>query len=110
MTPVERAVGAEDAGKPGDVVGSVRDERGAVERVSRDRHSLQGELNRRHNLGLMADIRGGWRAYNTALHEVRRRLLGIDGPNSWGGCPIETQARLIRYIVAHRAYPQPRLP
>jgi len=30
IDPVERAVGAEDASKPGDVVGSVRDERGAV--------------------------------------------------------------------------------
>lgn len=30
MTSVERAVGAEDASNNGDVVGSVRDERGAV--------------------------------------------------------------------------------
>lgn len=74
------------------------------------RFDSEAELNRRHNLGLMPDIRGGWQDFNQALHEVRRRLLGIDGPTSWGGCRKETQARLIRYIVSHRRFPQPRLP
>lgn len=37
MSDVERAVGAEDASNNGDVVGSVRDERGAVGLTRRER-------------------------------------------------------------------------
>lgn len=78
--------------------------------MPRGRYELRAELNRRHNLGLMPDIRGGWEAFNIACHEVRRRLLGIDGPCSWGGDLEETKARLIRYIFWHRKFPNPRLP
>jgi len=69
-----------------------------------------GLINKAINDGRLPNITGGWQMFNIALHEVRRRLLGIDGPTSWGGCAKETRARLIRYIVAHREYPQPRLP
>lgn len=62
------------------------------------------------NSGRLPDTAWGWADFNTALHEVRRRLLGIDGPTSWGGSREETTARLRRYILSHRRYSNPGLP
>ena len=44
---------------------------------------------------------------SAAHHELRRALLGIDGPNAYCG---DRNARIRRYIVAVRNLPKPRLP
>lgn len=42
-----------------------------------------------------------------AHHELRRALLGIDGPNAYAG---DRNARIRRYLLAIRDLPKPRLP
>jgi hypothetical protein len=45
--------------------------------------------------------------WNVSRHEMRRALLGIDGPEAWCG---DRNARLRRFIERLRTYPPLRLP
>lgn len=56
------------------------------------------------------DVAQSWRrfdAIDSATHELRRALLGIDPPSAWCG---ERNARIRRFIAAIRSQPKPRLP
>lgn len=63
-------------------------------------------LNYARNIGKLPRSWERFDFMNTVRYEMRRALLGIDGPNAWCG----RNARLRRYVEGIRAYPAPKLP
>lgn len=64
-------------------------------------------INFARNTGKLPNTHLRFEYLNTAAHEVRRALWGIDGPNAYCG---DRNGRLRRYILAGRQFEAPRLP
>lgn len=76
------------------------------ERERPDTGGVEAAVNRHINAG-RTPTEETFRWMNWTRHEMRRALLGIDGPEAWSG---DRNNRLRRFILRVRSLPAPRLP